>query len=56
MDLNVHGPDPLSAAADENRSFGSRQKCIRNNDIRPQVGCSAISADHSLLPDGQGLA
>jgi predicted RNase H-like HicB family nuclease len=56
MDLNVHNPDPLSAAADENRSFGSRQKCMGNNDIRPQVGCSAISADHSLLRDGQGLA
>jgi predicted RNase H-like HicB family nuclease len=56
MDLNVHNPEPLSAAADENRSFGSRQKCIRNNDIRPQVGGSAISADHSLMPDGQGLA
>jgi predicted RNase H-like HicB family nuclease len=55
MDLNVHNPDPLSAAADGNRSFGSRQKCIGNNGIRPQVACRAISADHSLLADGQGL-
>jgi predicted RNase H-like HicB family nuclease len=54
MDLNVHNPDPLSAAADGNRSCGSRQKCAGNNDIRPQVGCRAISADHSLMPDGQG--
>jgi predicted RNase H-like HicB family nuclease len=56
MDMNVHNPDPLSAAADGNCSFGSRQKCIRNNGIRPQVGCRAISANHSLMPDGQGLA
>jgi predicted RNase H-like HicB family nuclease len=56
MDMNVHDPDPLSAAAHGNRSFGSRQKCIRNNVIRPQVGGRAISADHSLMPDGQGLA
>jgi hypothetical protein len=27
MDVNVHNPDPLSAAADGNHSFGSRQKC-----------------------------
>jgi predicted RNase H-like HicB family nuclease len=56
MDLTVHNFDPLSAAADENCSFGSRQKCSRNNDIRPQVGCRTISTDHSLMPDGQGLA
>src|SRR3954464_3474113 len=31
-------------------------RVCRNNDIRPQVGCRAVSADHSLRPDGQRLA
>jgi hypothetical protein len=53
MNLNVHNPDGLSAAADGKRSFGSRQKCIGNNDIHPQVGGRAFSVEHSLMPDGQ---